>query len=81
MLMVSGFSGLFQGMLKSPEMRILLELLNKDVIWCGNSPKKVNIVTGCLAEYGVVDGQENVLFGCDVQFGCQCFIGCIFFEG
>ena len=54
MLPVSGFSGLFQGMLKSPEMRILLELLNKDVIWSGNSSKKVSIVTGCLVEYSAL---------------------------
>ena len=47
-LKVSGFSNLFQGMLKSPEMRILLELLNKDKIWTGNSSKKVSIVTGLL---------------------------------
>ena len=52
--MVSWFSGLFQGMLKAPEMRILLELLSKDVIWSGNSSKKVSIVTGCLVEYGAL---------------------------
>ena len=54
MLMVSGFSGLFQGMLKSPKMRTFLELLNKDEIWSGNSSKEVDIVTGCLIEYGVL---------------------------
>ena len=54
MLMVSGFSGVFQGMLKCPEMRILLELLNKDVIWSGNPSKKVSIVTGCFIEYGAL---------------------------
>ena len=54
MFMVSGFSGLFQGILKSPKMMIFLELLNKDDIWSGNSSKKVNIVTGCLIEYGAL---------------------------
>ena len=54
MLVVSGFSGLFQGILKSPKMMIFLELLNKDEIWSGNSSKKVNIVTGCLIEYGAL---------------------------
>ena len=53
-LLVSGLPGLFQGVLKSPEMRILLELLNKNVIWSGNSFKKVSIVTGCLVEYGAL---------------------------
>ena len=54
MLMVSGFSGLFQEMIKSPEMKILLELLNKDVTWSRNSSKKVSIITGYLVEYGVL---------------------------
>ena len=54
MLMVSGLSGLFQGMLKSPEMRILFELLNKMLIWSGNSFKKVSIVIGVLVEYGAL---------------------------
>ena len=45
MLVVSGFSGLLQGILKSPKMIIFLELLNKDDKWSGNSSKKVSIVT------------------------------------
>ena len=54
MLMVSGSPGLFQGMLKSPKMMLFLELLNMDEICSGNSSKKVNIVTGCLIEYGAL---------------------------
>ena len=47
-MLVSEFSSLFQGMLKSPKMMIFLELLIKDEIWSGNSSKKVNTVYGLL---------------------------------
>ena len=50
--MVSRFSGLLKVMFKSPEMRILFELLNMDVMWSGSSSKKGSIVTGCLIECG-----------------------------
>ena len=54
MIMVSRFSGLFQGMLKSTKMRTFSELLNKDEIWSGNSSKEVNIATDGLIEYGAL---------------------------
>ena len=50
MLVVSGCSGLFQGILKSPKMMTFLELLSGDEMWSGNSSRKVCIVTGCFAE-------------------------------
>ena len=54
MLVVSGCSGLFQGILKSPKMMIFLELLSRDEMWSGNSSKKVSIVTRCFVEYGAL---------------------------
>ena len=54
-LVVSGCSGLFQGILKSPKMMILLELLNRGEMLSGNYSKKVSIVTGCFIEY---DGMQ-----------------------
>ena len=54
MLVVSGCSGLFQGILKSPKMMILLELLNRDEMWSRNSSKNVSIITSCFVDYGVL---------------------------
>ena len=52
MMMVSGFSGLLQRMLKSHRIKLLSEPLSKNVTWTGNSSEKVSIIVGCLVGSG-----------------------------
>ena len=54
MLVVPGCSEMFQGILKSPNMLIFLELQSRLEMWSRNSSRKVSIVIGCLVEYGVL---------------------------
>ena len=53
MLVVSGCSEMLQGIWKSPNMLIFLELLSWAEMSSGNSSRKVSIVIGCFVEYGV----------------------------
>ena len=52
--MVSGWSTMFQGILKSPRMLTFLEFLVRVQMWTGNSSRKVSIVVGCFVEYGAL---------------------------
>ena len=52
--MVSGWSALFQGILKSPRMLMFLEFLSRVEMRSGNSSRKVNIVVGHFVEYGAL---------------------------
>ena len=59
-LMVSGCSGLFQGILKSPKMMMFLGASEHRKRTCsGNSSRKVSIVAGCFAEKGALKMVER----------------------